>query len=161
MSNEQQATKSKFANRHTPWTEERIAKLTRLWNVEKLTVGQIVRVMGITRNSILGKVRRLNLDSRGSPIKPRKTKVERLPGAKKGFKAIIPSVDTLVKLNQPVARPIIKPRPVVPTCHWPFGMPKEEGFHFCGKPAVEGRPYCQEHVDIAYVRARDKYEDVA
>ena len=37
-------------------------------------------------------------------------------------------------------------------CHWPIGHPREEGFHFCGKPAEAARPYCEEHCAVAYRR---------
>ena len=37
-------------------------------------------------------------------------------------------------------------------CHWPIGHPREEGFHFCGKPAEAARPYCGEHCAVAYRR---------
>ncbi|MGF1500327.1 MAG: GcrA family cell cycle regulator [Paracoccaceae bacterium] len=36
------------------------------------------------------------------------------------------------------------------TCKWPIGDPTEDGFHFCGLPAVDGKPYCQYHVAVAF-----------
>jgi len=35
-------------------------------------------------------------------------------------------------------------------CKWPVGHPGEAGFHFCGRKAQAGAPYCQEHVQQAY-----------
>jgi len=35
-------------------------------------------------------------------------------------------------------------------CRWPFGDPREEGFTFCGRPAYPGKPYCADHVLVAY-----------
>ena len=35
-------------------------------------------------------------------------------------------------------------------CKWPVGHPGESGFHFCGRKAQVGAPYCQEHVQQAY-----------
>lgn len=36
------------------------------------------------------------------------------------------------------------------TCKWPIGDPTEENFHFCGLPAVTGKPYCEHHVGVAF-----------
>ena len=34
-------------------------------------------------------------------------------------------------------------------CQWPIGDPGDPEFHFCGKPALHGRPYCHEHCTAA------------
>jgi GcrA cell cycle regulator len=47
------------------------------------------------------------------------------------------------------------------TCCWPIGEPGTPSFHFCEAPAVPGKPYCDEHAQIAYVRVRDRREDAA
>ncbi|MEM6421359.1 MAG: GcrA family cell cycle regulator [Pseudomonadota bacterium] len=36
------------------------------------------------------------------------------------------------------------------TCKWPIGDPNDDDFHFCGLPAVAGKPYCVHHVGIAF-----------
>ena len=35
-------------------------------------------------------------------------------------------------------------------CKWPMGHPGEPDFHFCGKPANPGFPYCVDHCGVAY-----------
>jgi GcrA cell cycle regulator len=35
-------------------------------------------------------------------------------------------------------------------CKWPVGHPGEPDFHFCGRPANPGFPYCVEHCGVAY-----------
>jgi GcrA cell cycle regulator len=40
-------------------------------------------------------------------------------------------------------------------CQWPFGDPKEPGFHFCGKTPEPGRPYCSKHSKLAYRKTYD------
>lgn len=35
-------------------------------------------------------------------------------------------------------------------CKWPIGHPGEPDFHFCGKQANPGFPYCVEHCAVAY-----------
>ena len=37
-------------------------------------------------------------------------------------------------------------------CQWPIGDPGDAEFHFCGAPALHGRPYCAEHCAAAYRR---------
>nr|WP_083332434.1 GcrA family cell cycle regulator [Hyphomonas sp. Mor2] len=34
-------------------------------------------------------------------------------------------------------------------CKWPVGEPGKAGFHFCGKPSVEGSPYCEAHQQVS------------
>ena len=36
------------------------------------------------------------------------------------------------------------------TCKWPVGHPGEPDFHFCGKSANPGFPYCVDHCGVAY-----------
>ncbi len=36
------------------------------------------------------------------------------------------------------------------TCKWPIGDPTEENFHFCGLPSAAGKPYCEQHVAVAF-----------
>jgi GcrA cell cycle regulator len=76
-------------------------------------------------------------------------------------------------------RPVVQaPRPVQPspprpvavaprlygrvvTCCWPIGEPGTREFRFCDVPSEPGRPYCEDHVKIAYVKVRDRREDAA
>jgi len=51
-------------------------------------------------------------------------------------------------------------------CRWPYGDPREEGFTFCGRPVYPGKPYCADHVLVAYqglpkTRNVAKVKDVA
>ncbi|MCW8307939.1 GcrA cell cycle regulator [Acidiphilium sp. PA] len=55
----------------------------------------------------------------------------------------------------------IRLSPRAPACCWPIGEPGTATFRFCGEPALNGKPYCGPHADIAYVRVRDRREDVA
>lgn len=48
-----------------------------------------------------------------------------------------------------------------PTCCWPIGDPGTPGFHFCGATPIPGKPYCAEHAQIAYVKLRDRRDNVA
>lgn len=46
-------------------------------------------------------------------------------------------------------------------CHWPNGMPGEPGFHYCSKPSVPGKPYCEAHCRRAFMPAVVKRRRVA
>jgi GcrA cell cycle regulator len=72
---------------------------------------------------------------------------------------------------RPAPRPVVaQPRPVavaprpygrIVTCCWPMGEPGTREFRFCDVPSEPGRPYCEDHVKIAYVKVRDRREDAA
>ena len=64
----------------------------------------------------------------------------------------------------PPPRPIaVAPRPYgrIVTCCWPVGEPGTREFRFCDVPSEPGRPYCEDHVKVAYVKVRDRREDAA
>ena len=112
------------------WTEDKIKKLKKMWQVGKPTA-IIAKTLGMSKNSIIGKVHRLNLKVRPSPIKTDTVKVKKAP------QKVIEKVGLMdLKLT---------------TCRWPIGDPKDDDFCFCGKPTVTGKPYCSEHCKEAYV----------
>lgn len=47
------------------------------------------------------------------------------------------------------------------SCCWPIGEPGTKSFRFCSGDAAAGKPYCQEHVALAYVKVRDRREEAA
>lgn len=60
------------------WTNEMIDTLKKMWK-EGLTTGEIGRRLGVSKNSIVGKVHRLQLDGRPSPIKKKDEAGEKKP----------------------------------------------------------------------------------
>ena len=50
------------------WTEQMVEDLKKMWD-EGLTTGEIGKRLGVSKNSIVGKVHRLQLVARPSPIK--------------------------------------------------------------------------------------------
>lgn len=36
------------------------------------------------------------------------------------------------------------------TCKWPVGDPATDDFWFCGLPVMQGKPYCEAHVGVAF-----------
>ena len=114
------------------WTEDRIASLTSLWGEGK-SASEIATFLGsVTRNAVIGKVHRLGLDGRPSPIKgPMRARVKRADPARTGF---------LSRTER--------------MCKWPIGDPRLPDFHFCSEHATVGLPYCSEHAALAYQPAR-------
>jgi GcrA cell cycle regulator len=55
----------------------------------------------------------------------------------------------------------IQGRRPAPSCCWPIGEPGTKSFRFCDDLSISGKPYCDQHAKLAYVRVRDRKEDAA
>jgi len=53
------------------------------------------------------------------------------------------------------------PRRAAPCCCWPIGEPGTRDFRFCDDASLPGKPYCDEHAKLAYVKIRDRRENAA
>ncbi len=155
------------------WNEDSILRLRGLWN-EGHSTAEIGRRMGITKNAVVGKAHRLTLPARPSPI-------NRLPGrtAPRASRRVsgptLPplAASTVVSLadhgsveRQPAAPRQVSPPPTrfslrTSACCWPIGEPGTPAFRFCDVDALHGKPYCRSHAQIAYVKLRDRKEEVA
>jgi GcrA cell cycle regulator len=111
------------------WTDERVEQLKQLWG-QGMSASEIADALGdVTRNAVIGKAHRLGLSGRPSPIKKKPSR-----GA------------TILALTERM-------------CKWPVGDPKHADFHFCGKTAQAGMPYCAEHAAIAYQPSSKKRDE--
>ena len=118
---------------------------------------------GTTRNAVIGKAHRLNLESRNvsrkSEIKTKKeinsnpeNKNQKL-GRKARFKALL--LDKTFEAENPIKFHEITDK----TCRWPVGHPHENNFYFCGRSPLENFPYCKLHVLYAFQSKNEKDED--
>ena len=142
-----------------PWDDENVGRLRELWD-QGLPTAQIGKLLGFTKNAVVGKAHRIGLERRPSPI--RRTAVK--PDRKKARSPVTP------KLNFETAKEVIlsnqKPKdslsfkPAVKNlfspiakrgCEWPEGHPDEPEFHFCGKERFDDKPYCLDHCAVAYI----------
>ena len=125
------------------WDEKQLGKLKKLWD-EGLPITKIGLELGVSRNAIAGKAHRLGLPKRNSPISksgdPRKNQdVSNLEISKE-----LPLKILLREVEWSRNR-----------CCWPIGDPKLPGFSFCGISIMPGRPYCEEHSNLAYTTTRE------
>ena len=158
------------------WTEKMVEDLKIMWD-QGLTTGEIGKRLGVSKNSIVGKVHRLQLPARPSPIrkksdKEKETAVETTEKTSTPAKAEKKSETTENTAKAHVHKETVVPqatpeKKIVPgklkltdldnhTCRWPIGDPKDENFHFCGKKVRVGQTYCEEHSALAYVKPTKK-----
>ena len=147
------------------WNQEREEKLKELWK-KGHTASQIAEILGsTTRNAVIGKAHRLNLETRGTSkkqsVKPtniidketQKTKTQKV-GRKAKFKALL--LDKSFEKENPKKLEELTDE----TCRWPIGHPYEEKFYFCGRKPMEKFPYCKLHVLYAFQPKNAKEEDI-
>ena len=144
------------------WTNEKVEKLKELWS-KGHTASQIAGMLGdTTRNAVIGKAHRLDLEARapskqsGKP-KSRDNKQIRRTSAPTSRKAKFQSI--LLDKNFEPENPKSLEDLTESTCKWPIGHPNEEKFYFCGRKSVDKFPYCQLHVLYAFQPKNTKEED--
>ena len=140
------------------WTDEAVETVERL-AAEGKSAGQIAVVLGVTRNTIMGKANRCGIKLHG-PRWPgfgvsRGPKPERAPRARReiapkpfaGALAVAPRAIVCVetpltdRLGAADAHAALRSR----DCRWPIGETDADDFHFCCQPARLGFPYCEDH----------------
>ena len=144
------------------WTPERERKLKELWKIGH-TASQIASIIGnTTRNAIIGKAHRLNLQARAASKKTSskvntennksEVKIQKL-GRKARFRALL--LDKNFEPENPKKLEELTDN----TCRWPIGHPYEEKFYFCGRKSLEKFPYCKLHILYAFQPKNAKEED--
>lgn len=146
------------------WTDESVEELRRLWD-KGLTANEIAKKLGVTKNAIVGKVHRLCLKARPSPIK---NKNEEVADSQLELEEVLTEerVETedsetvkCEEVESAVDNGSVKKDKVKlieldsHTCRWPIGDPRDDDFGFCGKKVRAGQTYCDEHSTVAYVKA--------
>ena len=147
------------------WTPEREEKLRELWKKGN-TASQIANILGdTTRNAVIGKAHRLNLQARSKSKKitskvntennvQTENKISPKIGRKAKFKAL------LSDKNFEEENPKKLEELTDETCRWPIGHPHEENFYFCGRKSIDKFPYCKLHVLYAFQPKNAKEEDI-
>lgn len=137
------------------WTDDRVAELRRLWEAGWSCSQIAAELGGVTRNAVIGKVHRLELQARKTV-----RVVARVPKAPKPPRARTPryAYSVLPEGVEPV-RVELREADIEPlhidldalnssNCHWPYG----DGpvFTFCGCRALKDKPYCYAHDRIGH-----------
>ena len=146
------------------WTSEKVEKLKELWSKGR-TASQIAEALGdTTRNAVIGKAHRLNLEARApskqsNSAKSRENKqvIRRSPAAM-SRKAKFQSI--LLDKNFEAENPKSLEELTEETCKWPIGHPNEEKFYFCGRKPEGEFPYCKLHVLYAFQPKNQKEDDI-
>lgn len=124
-------TKSKSATKSTA-SKSASVKKTAAKKVEKVTVKKAAGVGGKKTAT--------------TTIKTATEEKKKSTGAKKG-----------TNVHQRIVQHALEMMDLKPgQCRWPIGDPDSDDFHFCGKQAFSGKPYCYEHCRQAYQFAAPK-----
>lgn len=131
------------------WTPEDEEALKTLWNEAKKTANEIAGIMGKSRNSIIGKARRMNLDSRPTPIKVNARtgkRKEQPPRHLRGVKIEGKQVHLFdLKRGQ---------------CRFPMWCEERPTYVYCGHSTEGHRNYCPGHQKVV-IRKTVSAEDLA
>ena len=147
------------------WTAEREERLKKLWK-KGHSGSEIAGLLGdgATRNSVLGKAFRLNLEARSVSRRSKskgntekentqEVKTQKL-GRKARFKAL------LLDKNFEPENPTKLENLTDDLCKWPLGEKMEPASFFCGRKSMEKFTYCKLHVLYAYQPKNAKEEDI-
>jgi len=133
----------------TDWDDQQIAQLRKLW-ADGLTTSQIGAVMRLSKNAIIGKVHRLGLPSRPSPIKrgAAHPAIER-----RSDSPAMKSTAHIIQLHtpQPMQRVALAPAKYQSVKDCQFPVTAHAPYRFCDAPAAPGRVYCTRHVEVCYL----------
>ena len=140
------------------WTDARVTQLTELW-LDGVSAGLIAKQMDLSKNVVIGKVHRLRLPGRPSPIRSGEQTVpkkEKIAATTKPAKPKIPTTRTFSyhrghhkrKTGLPTSTPKFA-RVVTGVlfrgCQWITGEPSADDSCKCGAAVGETRVYCPEH----------------
>ena len=146
------------------WTLEREEKLRELWK-KGHTASKIAELIGdTTRNAVIGKAHRLNLQARAVSKKslPRanaendntqKIRTQKL-GKKARFRALL--LDKNFEPENPKKLEELTDK----TCRYPNNHPGDENFYFCGRKPYEKEVYCRLHLMLCFQPKNAKEEDM-
>lgn len=139
------------------WTDKRTAELQKCFHLG-MSCSEIGHCIGVTRNSVIGKLHRLGL-SRPQQIVQKKAKLPREYKSTIRFRKPRPILD---RVHAAVA-----PDPKNKTffelqdgeCKWP--LTNDSPYLFCAHDVLPDLPYCAHHAQRAYTHTQGKNENRA
>lgn len=153
------------------WNETTIATLRELWPDKTVSCSMIASELGMTRNAVIGKARRLGLGEKPSifrcgrtaryvPPKPKQPKRRKPVFVWAAFVKPEPFVPRTVEAAPSLSKSILSL--AGNDCRFATHDDAETGEHrFCGHPSENGKPYCEAHCLIAYQAPRNRAEAAA
>ena len=169
------------------WTDKKIEKLKVLWD-KGVPTAEIGKKLGFSKNAIVGKVHRLGLSNRNSPIKTTSVKSKKEVMKKTSASKIELLDKAPIKNKNSVSKKEIKEKEIIiknespktttttskskknedvgvsiyelssDRCCWPIDDPNSDDFRFCGKKVFKNKPYCLEHCALAYTTSTSSEE---
>jgi GcrA cell cycle regulator len=148
------------------WTTERVEQL-RGFVTAGLTCSQIANEIGVTRNSVIGKIHRLGLSTGGRPgrrpaalaqrmgtapaqVRRPQTRIGRIFSAIAAAPNVVPFPATIEVPGGESGQRCSLLELAGGRCRWPLGDPGKADFGFCGHDAIAGFSYCAGHARLAY-----------
>lgn len=132
------------------WTAEQCARLALLWGATpRISAGQIARMMGLSKNAIVGKAHRMGLPGRPSPIRTAAPKPRSRPAALSIVRAEKDDRRAPDYIGERYAAGI---GPAPKFCQWIEGEPSADDACKCGARVVLDFSYCADHLFRAYLR---------
>jgi len=143
------------------WTDAAIARLKALW-AEGLSASEVGKRLGVSRNSVIGKIHRLGLS--GKYRRPRE-RVRRMRAKAKPAQLLEIEQPVSSRPEMPQIRQDIRPGSFdllelrAGMCRWPEG--DRAPYSFCGAPVAFDSSYCRKHYALAHSRGSQKDFDQA
>ena len=142
------------------WTSENVEKLRKLW-ANDLSGSAIAAELKTTRSAVIAKAARLGLPGRTPSTNQRAARSD--DRKKRKQHPWRPASARAPDTHQPITPSDDAPVSGVTLldieshqCRWPLGDPQSDNFRFCGCRKVDGRPYCEAHLQMAYVPVRPR-----
>ena len=140
------------ANKHEVWTPELLERVLAMW-VEGHSAGDIGKVVGLTRNQVIGKITRTTPRRDCAPRKPRAPRAPRPRLKTPSLPALVKGSIALIPFHQP--KPPDPNRPPAPLldmlpdgCRFPVSPHNARVHVFCNQPQLETSSYCGPHHDL-------------
>ena len=135
------------------WTAEKDAELTRHWEMG-LSGTEIGALMGVSKNAVVGRARRINLPMRKASKAERNQRAE-----------LVARRAAAEHFDPRNGQKYIGVFPPNGFCLYGIGNPKEEGFRFCGEPVARNaagiaKPYCAAHARICFTKDSRDHADL-
>jgi hypothetical protein len=131
--------------------------LRRYWNEDLLSASQIAGLLGVTRNAVIGRARRMELDWRTTanrkPVRDLRSKPRAKPRVIIKPQPVRAAAPTILPTATP-ARPVHLLKLKGNGCRWLMGEPAS--LMFCGQPQQADSSWCAAHHQDAHVVLRQE-----